>query len=180
MHQDIFTHTYAYIHTYICLLAFLTIICFKFKISNICLSTFSTHIFLRLSANVSAFSAHVNYDFLSLKSQLPFTLEIRELFWELLGHSAASGSLSSDPSRTECCSSPNGLLFQCMLLLIFILSLRSNWVILQVQFSTVAIFLTLLRILWATLMFKTWVKSHIQIKRITPGTSYTHRQPFCR
>lgn len=57
------------------------------------------------------FPTHVNYDFLTLKSQLPFTLEVRELFWELLGHSAPSGSLSSDPGRTACCSSPSGLLF---------------------------------------------------------------------
>lgn len=62
-------------------------------------------------ANISAFSLHVNYDFLSLKSYLPFILEVRGLFWELLGDSAASGSLSSDPSSTEFCCSPSGLLF---------------------------------------------------------------------
>ena len=161
----IHTNIYAYIHTYIYACLLFTVICFKFKISTICLSTFSACIFLMI---------HVNYDFLSLKSYLLFILEVRGLFWELLGDSAASGSLSSDPSRTEFCCSPSGLLFQCMLVLIFILSPGYNRVTLQVQLSTVARFLTVLKILWAILMFKIWVKSHIQIKRINPGTSYTH------
>ena len=178
------THTYIYIsmhtHKHLCIYTYIhacllfTVICFKFKISNICLCTFSAYILLMIYANISAFSAHVNYDFLSLQSYLPFTLEVKGLFWELLGDSAASGSLSPDPSRTEFCCSPNGLLFQCMLLLIFILSLGCNWVTLQVQLSIVARFLTILKILWAILMFKIWVKSHIQLKRINLGTSHTH------
>ena len=61
-----------------------------------------------------------------------------------------------------------------MLVLIFILSPGYNRVTLQVQLSIVARFLTVFKILWAILMFKIWVKSHIQIKRINPGTSHTH------
>lgn len=53
--------------------------------------------------------------------------------------------------------SPIELPSRCLLLLISTLSLGHHWVTLKLWFSTLARFLTLLRVLWTTLVFKIWI-----------------------
>lgn len=145
------------------------LIYFKFTFSIIYISTFSITMLLMICQHFRSFT-QANHYFLSLKSSCHLLWKLEDCF----GSSqvtTASGSRSSDPGRTECCSSPNGFLFQYMVLLISTLSLGSNQVTCTVQLSTVARFLTLLRIWGAILMFKIWVLSHIQTKEISPGTA---------
>lgn len=123
-------------------------------------------IWLRINISFSC----VSYDFSRASS---FSENKRSWFWEFLGHSASSGSLSREPLRTGCNSFPHVLTYQCVLLLY----LFFPWGFIELPSKSRSAqwpgFWTLLRGTWTTLEFKIQISSWTNTDKGNSTRTYT-------